>query len=172
MKLFFLLSVLLGVGACASHVYTSYADWDINDDEALDRNEFVNAYIQTDYFKKWSREKSSITYEELYTGIFRSLDVDRDNKLSMVEFNTQIKPFYFGMFNDSFDEWDVNSDASIQYDEFINNITKTNLASLWDTSGNKRISKRELGAGMFYLSDANNNRSVDPLEFNIWTSNR
>ena len=173
MKSLLTMTIVILLASCAgSKMYSSYTDWDSNSNKNVDRYEFVNGYAQSDYFDKWSKGKESISYEEFYEGVFKDLDADKDNKLSLVEFNSKIDFFYFGLFNGGFNKWDSDSNASLDANEFYNEVRKTNLASIWDTSDDKRISRRELAGGMFYLSDADNNGQVDSLEFNVWKVNR
>ena len=172
------LSILLFGGilifsSCAStHNYESFANWDSDNSGRVERREFVNAYLGSGYFKKWHDGKSAITYNELFDSMFKSIDSDKDNKLSIVEFNSQIRFFYFGIFNESFSKWDKNSDASISPSEFNAGVSSTNLASIWDTDDDKRIIEREMAGGMFYICDADSNGSVDEAELNTWKRNR
>jgi Ca2+-binding EF-hand superfamily protein len=164
------LIILAGCGS--SKLITSYVHWDTNDNKTLDRYEFVNGYSLSGFFNKWTKENGSLKYDELYEGVFSGLDADQDNKLSLVEFNSKIDFFYFGLFNETFDKWDINSNATIDKTEFLNAVRKTNLAPIWDTSEDQRISQRELAGGMFYLADADSNGMVEALEFNVWKINR
>lgn len=173
MKTIRLFSMPLLLLACtAPKVYTTYPDWDSNHDSKLQRSEFVEGYMQTNYFDKWGNGKSSIKYEELYQNTFRTLDRDGDAKVTSDEFNNQIKLFYFGLFNKSFDQWDTDNNAVLDLNEFITNATNSNLSTLWDANSDKRISKKELAGGMFYLCDTDSNGTVDEQEFNAWKSMR
>ena len=162
----------LAAACTMSGIYSSYSGWDLDADEALNRYEFINGYAHSGYFDKWSNGKTLITYKELYKGIFKTIDSDENNKVSMEEFEGRMDHYYFQIFNADFTKWDSNSNATLEWNEFYREVSKTNLGSQWDTSGDKRVSKSELADGMFYLSDANNNGKVDKLEFNIWTVNR
>lgn len=85
MKILFppILAVMLMLSACsATNNYQAFVDW------------------ANGYFKKWSNAKSSVTYHVLFNSVFESLDADKDNKLTMVEFNSQIRLFYFGIFSE------------------------------------------------------------------------
>jgi hypothetical protein len=63
----------------SSALYSSYTDWDANSNNSLDRYEFVNGYAHSNYFRKWSENQKTITYEELYEGVFKSIDTNSDN---------------------------------------------------------------------------------------------
>lgn len=174
MKIFPLpLIVVLMLSACsATNKYQTFVDWDSNDNNQVERREFVDAYQANGYFKKWSNAKYSVTYQELFNSVFESLDADKDNKLSIVEFNSQIKLFYFGLFNETLDRWDLNSDASIDQGEFNERVSSTNLGSIWDTDNDKRITEGEMAGGMFYICDADSNGQVSETELNAWKRNR
>jgi hypothetical protein len=92
--------------------------------------------------------------------------------LSRDEFETRIEYFYFGLFNEEFSDWNKNGNLTLEPNEFYNEISETNLATVWDTTGDKQITERELAGGMFYLSDADSDGVVNPLEFNAWKNNR
>ena len=159
--------------ACsATNNYQTFADWDSNGNNQVERREFVDAYQANGYFKKWSDTKNPVTYQDLFNSVFESLDADKDNKLSIVEFNSQIKRFYFGMFGETFDRWDLNSDASINQSEFNERVSSTNLGAIWDTDNDKRISEEEMAGGMFYISDADSDGYVNEIELNTWKRNR
>lgn len=102
----------------------------------------------------------------MYRNTFRTLDRDGDAKVTSDEVSSQIKFFYFGLFNKSFDQWDTNNDSLLDLNEFTAKATNSNLATLRDTNSDKRISKKELAGGMFYLSDEDSNGTVDEQEFN------
>lgn len=161
------------MAACsASKSYVGYSDWDTNNDQTISRSEFVEAYVGQNYFDKWGAGSGSIRYEDLYQEAFASIDADKDVKLSLVEFNSQIKRIYFGLFNETFARWDDDSNASISKDEFLRHVAATNLAAMWDTDHNKRITEREMAGGMFYVSDSDSNGSVEEIELNTWKRNR
>lgn len=159
--------------ACASPkiVPITYQDWDTNHDAIINRSEFVNGYEQADYFEKWS-SGSSATYGEFFEGIFKSLDANKDLKIVHQEFDGRVNSFYFNMFHGTFTGWDNDSSGSIDKQEFMGHVASTNLATLWDTTGDKNINDRELASGMFYLCDINNNHQIDELEFNLWKVNQ
>lgn len=157
---------------CSSVSYTSYANWDRDSDGKLDRYEFTTGYLQSKYFKKWTSEKKPMSYERLYQVTFNSLDTDHDEKLTKMEFDPKIGSFYKGNFQESFTRWDSDGNSILDKSEFFRSVCKTDLASHWDTSGDKRISTRELASGMFYIGDLDNNGRINSLEFNIWKINR
>jgi Ca2+-binding EF-hand superfamily protein len=168
------IGILFLAVSCSSvnKTYEAYSDWDTNNDLKIGRSEFVNAYVAQGYFDRWGAGARAIGYDELFTEAFESIDSDRDEKLSLVEFNSQIKLIYFGMFRESFDQWDDDSNASISRNEFTKHAAMTNLAKLWDTDGNTRISEREMAGGMFYVCDGDSNGSIDKTELNTWKRNR
>lgn len=152
--------------------YTSVVDWDTDKNGSIGRREFVNGYSALDYFNRWSGGKSSVAYQDLFNTIFDSMDSDKEQKLSGPEFNAQIKYFFFGMFSDSFANWDDNQDGSLDRDEFNKHIASSRLASYWDTNSDKHISENEMAGGMFYLCDADGNGSVSQEELDAWRKNR
>ncbi len=170
LTLFCVINLLL---ACATPrmATMSYKDWDSNGDAIVDRSEFLNAYAHANYFEKWS-SGSSATYAELFEGIFKTLDTNKDLKIDQREFESRVKPFYFNMFHGSFSGWDNDGSNNIDKQEFMKHVSSTDLAVLWDTSGDKYITDSELASGMFYLCDANKDHQIDEIEFNIWKVNR
>ncbi len=163
---------LLLIACAAPKVYTTYPGWDTNQDNKLQRAEFVEGYMHTNYFDKWGNGKSAISFEDLYRNTFKTLDKDSDGKLTSDEFNAGIRAFYFGLFSESFDQWDSNKDSQLNLSEFTARAEKTNLSTMWDTNSDKSISKKELAGGMFYLCDADSNGTVSETEFNSWKSMR
>jgi Ca2+-binding EF-hand superfamily protein len=168
------MSISYLAASCASvnKTYEAYTDWDTNNDQKIGRSEFVEAYLDQGYFDRWGAGAGSIAYDELFVEAFESIDTDRDENLSLVEFSSQIKLFYFGLFSESFDRWDDDSNASISKSEFTRHVAMTNLVSLWDTDSNRRITEREMAGGMFYICDADSNGSIDQTELNTWKRNR
>lgn len=159
--------------SCASpKTYTTATDWDSNKNGSIERREFVEAYLAQNYFDKWGEGKGSVAYQDLFNSLFDAMDVDKDKKLSIAEFNAQIKLFYFGLFSGSFVNWDDDRNESLSQDEFNKHISSSNLASIWDTNDDNRISEREMAGGMFYLCDADSNGSVSETELDAWKKNR
>lgn len=169
----FIASVTALVCSCAGpKVYTSPTDWDVDKNGSIQRHEFVDAYVAQNYFDKWSGGKSSASFQDLYNSLFDSMDGDNDQKLSPSEFDAQIKLFYFGMFSNSFNTWDDDSNGSVSQSEFNQHVSASNLSSLWDNNGDKRISEKEMAGGMFYLCDTDSDGSVSHAELEIWKKNR
>ncbi|MBT1708404.1 hypothetical protein KK062_09225 [Fulvivirgaceae bacterium PWU5] len=164
---------MLVVTSCAApKSYTAFADWDASSNSAVERNEFVQGYTALNYFEKWSRDKSSITYDEMGRGVFMSLDGNNDGKLSNEEFTSQINLFYFGLFHDRFDGWDDDHNNSVSHAEFDKHVIASGFALTWDTDGDELISKREMAGGMFYVSDANSDGRVTERELDAWKESR
>ncbi|GHN02579.1 hypothetical protein WSM22_40680 [Cytophagales bacterium WSM2-2] len=176
MKLIRLLSTigvcLLQFSCATPKSYLTFSDWDSDSNKLIKRREFVEAYSSLNYFDKWGHGKGSITYPELFTATFQSMDRDQSNSISAEEFSAQIKLFFFGMFNGSFGAWDSDASGSLSSDEFISHIRVTNFGSLWDENSDKRVSEKEMAGGMFYVCDINNDGSVDESELSSWKRNR
>lgn len=156
----------------APKTYTSFSDWDSSQDRKLNRSEFVNAYINQNYFDRWSQNGYSLSYSSFFEKVFDFLDKDHDGLVGIIEFNSQIKSFYFGLFSENVSTWDDDVSASISKTEFIQHVSRTNLASVWDTNADKNISESEMAGGMFYIGDVNGDGVVDEIELNLWKRNR
>ena len=150
----------------------SYTNWDGDENNSLDRYEFTTGYSRSKFFTKWAGHNFSLSTGEFADQIFQALDSDQDKKLSIAEFDGQIDKYYFGMFNETFSSWDDNSNASIERGEFKSHAAKTEIARMWDTSGDNQITEREMADGMFYWCDVDRSGMIDPIEFNVWTANR
>lgn len=166
------LIVLIIIGCSSKTNVTAFSSWDTDGSKHIDRAEFVNTYPSSNWADQWSNGNYTMSYTELYNGLFAFLDTDDDDKVSIVEFNSRIQPFYFGMFNGNFANWDNDANASIDKTEFVKNVSDTNLASYWDTESDNTITKRELAGGMFYLCDEDSNGKIERLEFDEWKRNR
>ena len=160
--------------ACAAPVQmlTSYQGWDENKDGAIQRNEFVDGYTSSNYFKRWSNGGSSISYDDFLNDAFSFIDKDRSAGLDKNEFDSQINAYYFKTQSNSFEHWDKNSDDSIDKMEFTFRAKVNNLAPLWDNDNDKRISEYEMASGMYDLCNTNNDTKVDQQEFDTWRAKR
>lgn len=167
-----LISILALFKCSSSENVISYEAWNADDDKSLNRTEFVNGYMQSGYFERWSDDQKDISYDKLYGAIFNALDTDEDDKISLVEFNSKIRYYYFGMFNGSFATWDNDIDASLNKEEFMKNITESRLGNYWDTTNDEEISERELAGAMFYLCDTDSDGEIERPEFDAWKRNR
>jgi Ca2+-binding EF-hand superfamily protein len=157
---------------CATpKMLSAFSDWDTDANSRIERNEFVQAYVRQGYFKKWGQSQS-ISYVQLADELFASLDVDKTTTISPVEFTAQIKQFYFGLFQESFRQWDDNNDGSLSKQEFTTHASSSKLPTLWDNNVDQRISEQEMAGGMFYLCDANGDGFVDDAELIAWKEDR
>jgi Ca2+-binding EF-hand superfamily protein len=150
----------------------TFEGWDQNHDGTINRKEFVSGYTQHDYFEKWSSTSSAIPYETFSRRAFKSLDTDKNGTIVESEFEPALKPYLFGIKSVSFASWDINHDQRIDENEFVAMAASASLPALWDTSGDKRISKQELAGGMFYFCDTDGNRGVTQAEFESWNLKR
>ncbi|HEU5292290.1 MAG TPA: hypothetical protein VFU05_16700 [Cyclobacteriaceae bacterium] len=172
--LFLFSSPFFLLASCTSQAVTfnSFSDWDKNLDHSINRYEFVAAYTRQNFFDKWSSGSSSVTYDKLLEEVFRSIDNDKSGTLDENEFNSQIKQFYFGLFNDSFGTWDDTSNKLVEKSEFLNHATNSKLAPLWDSNGDNYIRENEMAEGMFYVCDSDNNGEITETELSIWKQGR
>lgn len=167
-----LLTLLLIIGGCGSQKsYVDYATWDRNHDAGIERSEFVDAYIANDNAKNWRQGSASIDKIKFIEKLFLRMDKDNSGTLNPEEFSKEMKRFSFGMVNTSLSSWDSDDNNFLIRDEFVSGASKSQIFSLWDTSGDKTISSRELAGGMFYVCDENNDRQIDATEFKSWQEN-
>ncbi|HEY5744947.1 MAG TPA: hypothetical protein VIU12_02615 [Chryseolinea sp.] len=172
MKQFLPFSIGLFIVACsATSPMFGYQDWDTDKNAGIDQSEFVTAYLKNDAFEKWS-VNGAIPLHNFYSGVYTTVDKDRNDSISPYEFKIQVKKFYYNDFPEHFRDWDTNSNGAISHEEFMSALKKTTLAALWDTSCDGWISELEMAKGMSYYADLNKDRHVDDLEFNIWKVNR
>ena len=158
--------------ATTTKLITSYQDWDSNKDGAIQRAEFIDGYIDSNYFNKWSNRGNSISYNDFLVDEFNFLDKNRNAEIERTEFDGQIDPYYFGTQSNDFNHWDKNSNGLIENAEFIEQAKISKLASLWDNDDDKTISEREMASGMYDLCNTNNDPKVDQQEFDQWRAKR
>lgn len=154
------------LGSCGvQHTYSAFMNWDSNDDRILQRDEFVDMYLQSEYFKKWSDTQDPVRYEVIHQNIFKTLDRDSSKTIDNREYYS-FNNFYSQA--TKFTEWDDDQNGGIDRGEFNRHICKNGLLTAWDANADLLISKIEMGEGMFHVCDVNQNGIVDEPEFNVW----
>jgi hypothetical protein len=166
----FLLSVTLM--ACGTEDYRAYADWDVNDDNFIDEEEFVDAFIASDYVADWDMDGDDmITYGELYGVYYHIWDVDDDNALSQSEWSNAVNT-YLTEYNETiygdFNDWDINQDEIITKNEYMEAVLDTDFFNSWDLDSDATISEEEFARGVYEYWDTDGDGMIEAVEYEEW----
>ncbi len=148
--------------------YLKYSGWDKDDDRRLERAEFTQAYVNSGYFTKWSPDGGPISYEEFYQLMYNAVDDDSSRTIKPDEFYRQLESFALQGFTEHFRVWDNDRNGVLTEKEFNQKIAQTAFACQWDSNNDNVLSVAEMGTGMFYRCDLNDNGWIDPDEFDYW----
>jgi len=166
---FIAISVVIWVSACTSQKqYHYYSTWDGDDNLKLGQQEFIEAYVSSGYFSKWSSGDTSISYHNFYSGIFQRVDEDSSITVLPDEFYRNLESFSLLLFDENFHAWDDNQNKELSDTEFSRHIAEAEIACQWDLDHNNLLSDVEVANGIFYRTDLNRSGWIDRDEFDYW----
>lgn len=142
-------------------------DWDVNGDEQLDLNEFLEGYDQSDFFARWQVESMPISDTTFISLEFGFLDRNHDNVLDSIEYSSRriLWSFHGKM---ELKPWDIDGNGRIERAEFIKSARRENLAREFDLTGDGYITAREMAQAMFQICDKDGDNRLGGLEFYHW----
>lgn len=136
-----------------------YERWDQNADLKIDRNEFRAGYLDSHFFKRWSKKSDAISLSAFCDSVFKSVDVTSDNRLDSVELHSKTAYYMIG---------DSVAHEQLAKDEFRQNICNSDIAGRFDKASDQQISAEEMAIAMFDVCDTNKDGNISSLEFYLW----
>ena len=119
-----------------------FEDWDMDDDNMLDKKEFSMAFYNT-------------------------LDANNDNMLDANEWAVGIKDF--GLNKDQrwdWSAWDKNNDRKIKKEEFSMGMEQMEMFNAWDKNNDNMLDEKEYADGILVLwTEADDDGTLDEAEY-------
>ena len=144
----------------------SFDDWDKDNDGLIEKNEFMNTFVE-EYYDVWGPSNTPGLIEEgIFKEYFAGLDSDDDNLLSDEEWIIGYNYFYQDYVGDeSIYFVDANADGKIDYDEYYSVMYDTKYFSDIDNDRDNYISEYELADYVFDNWDFNNSETISSSEY-------
>ena len=153
-----------------NEVATNFGDYDLNDDNMLDRNEFGEAY-QEDW-TVWDLDGSRyLDDNEFYSTTFTRVDANDDNLVDQSEWNAGYTNLYgdFGAEED-FAEYDLNDDNVLDESEWNQGWTDSEWFNDYDANDDQMLDNNEWDEGIFGAWDENDDDFWDENEYNTYNT--
>ncbi|HET9948622.1 MAG TPA: hypothetical protein VFQ22_06855 [Longimicrobiales bacterium] len=145
-----------------------FGEFDANQDQALQREEFVNWTIQENALEGIVTDEG-LDREAFQERIVEVWDVDSDGNVSQAEWQSGAQRLFGDGEVGTFQQWDTNGDGSLSADEVRAAAEERGLWERLDADGNATIDRNEVGDFFFQVFDMNGDSELDATE---WESGR
>lgn len=154
--------------ACNQDGVLSFEDWDKNNSGKIEKQEFVNTFT-LNYFEDWDRKDNGyLDDEDFYQIYYDVMNRDQNGGVSEEEFTWAYEYYNRGEFRDEYENWDLNDDFILTYDEYKKGLYESTFFSQWDFDENGELSEEELATGMFRVFDIDDDGKVDRDEYDTY----
>ncbi len=146
---------------------TTFATWDTDGDQVIEREEFTSTFIDQ-YFPAWDDdEERGIIEEGFFRSSYAGLDTDSDRMLTDQEWLIGYNYFYEDyVVHEDIDMIDIDKDGYISYDEYYDALYETNYFTDIDLDNDNYISEYELANHVFENWDTNDSGTISRSEYN------
>jgi Ca2+-binding EF-hand superfamily protein len=142
-----------------------FADFDINGNKQIDRQEF-RTYFVDNYASSWQpNDPMGWNDEGFYTTTYIFLDRDRNDRLLRDEWVHGHNYYYGDFLASDFVVYDLNGDQYLSRAEYLAAMKPTAYFVTWDADKNKFLSDIEFADAVFDKWDTNDNGTLDQMEF-------
>lgn len=142
-----------------------YADWDVDSDAQLARDEFGDWTRERGVFTEWDYDQNSTIGEEEFAGGMLGIWDDNDDEmLSETEWNDNVGD-WFDEDHSTFAAWDANADGSLTRDELRQGFVDTEWFGDWDMTDDNELDENEFSDGFFGLFDEDRSGYLDENEW-------
>ncbi len=150
---------------------TKFSEWDMDEDDKIERYEFVSTFTQ-EYADEWgiTEEVVDLDEEAFYTTTYAIADTDDDETISEDEWDFAYR-YYFGDYlMDDYAMYDTDGDSQFEYVEYYDALYDSDYFDTWDVDRDGKLDKHELAYAIFDNWDLNDNGVLDKSEFNSFST--
>lgn len=144
---------------------TAFGEWDINQDQALQRDEFISWSGDEGVFDDWIGDQG-FDLETFRGDLREAWDMDGDGNIIESEWQAGTQSLFgenpqIGNFSD----WDVDGDGQISEEEMAAADERINIREQLDQNGDGTIDRQEVGDFFFEAFDQNDDGQLDTTEW-------
>lgn len=162
-------SCALAVTSASAAINWSFMQADQDGNRELSRQEFLEGLREANIFATFDPNGDNALQEnEFYEHAFGAWDVNNDNIVDPLEFNTYSGPWFTAGVAGTFDDWDDNEDGAINLDEFVAEADDEGLFDEWDENDDGALAENEYVAAAFERADIDRDQVVSEDEDAIW----
>lgn len=167
-SLFTLILVFSWISCTQNEGMLEFKDWDKDNSGEIDKQEFIDTFTLY-YFDDWDRQDDDfLDDEDFYQAYYEAMDADDDKGVSEDEFSMAFEYFNRGEFAGSYQDWDIDDDFILTYEEYQAGLYESTFFSEWDFNGDGQLDDKELATGLFRVFDINDNGLVDKDEYETY----
>lgn len=167
-SIIFAIILMLTALACNHEGVLRFEDWDKNNSGKIEKQEFVDTFT-LNYYDDWDRKDDGYLDDEDFFQIYYDvMNRDDDDGVSEEEFSWAYEYYNRGEFRDEYENWDVNDDFILTYEEYQAGLYESTFFRLWDFNDDGKLSEEELATGMFRVFDINDDGMVDRDEYDTY----
>lgn len=152
---------------------STFADFDSNGDNSLDRNEFETSF-NNNFADSDADGDGNLNQDEFNSANFLNADADKDGSVTQAEFDAGVDGM-FGAYavSEDFGTFDTDGDGVLNNEEFGTGFSGTDQFGNYDANSDSSLTDTEINDGLYGDFDTNADGMIDETEFgryNTYTS--
>jgi Ca2+-binding EF-hand superfamily protein len=161
-----LLSIFsLAFFSCEREEELSFADFDNDNDNLIDREEFKETFT-ANYYDDWNNQDDDyLDDEDFYVSVYDMWDADEDEVLTEEEWIMGYDYYYGDYIVNDYEAVDVDGDGFIEYAEYNDVLGDSDFFATWDVDASEYLSEEELAEGVFTIWDVDNSGYLERDEY-------
>ncbi|MDP2312062.1 MAG: hypothetical protein Q8P41_04095 [Pseudomonadota bacterium] len=145
---------------------TDFATLDKDSDAQVTRSEFAQWGAEQGVLDMFQGEREGIVDETSLASALYTLWNREGDGLTENEWNDGLKAWFPEASKQTFTDWDINQDLSIDEQELAAGFAHGNMLQDWDANGDDEVTTDEAVTGIYQVFDTNRDDSVSRTE---WT---
>jgi len=148
---------------------TAFGQWDINQDQSLQRDEFNGWSTDEGVFDDWIGDEG-FDREAFRENVREAWDVDGDGSITEQEWQAGTQALYPNAQVGTYVDWDVDGDGALTQEEMAAADERVDIQGQLDANGDGTVDQRDLGDFFFEVFDANDDGQLDTTEWEVGRS--
>lgn len=144
---------------------TAFSEWDINQDQSLQRDEFISWSGDEGVFDDWIGDQG-FELETFREDLREAWDMDGDGNIIESEWQAGTESLFGGNPQiGNFTDWDTDGDGQLSQEEMMAADERINVVEELDANGDGTVEPGEVGDFFFEAFDMNDDDQLDTTEW-------
>ena len=145
---------------------TAFGEWDMNQDQTLQRDEFTRWSSDEGVFDDWIGDEG-FDLEAFRGNVQDAWDIDDDGNITETEWQAGTQALYPDAQVGAFADWDADGDGNLTEEEMAAADERVDVQGALDANADGMVDEQDLGDFFFEVFDANGDGQLDTTEWEV-----